>query len=171
MLERNNIERLLEVFFDHPTSEFHIRELARKSRMSAPTVLLAISVLLKNNLVDIYKKGNMKIVRASSSIEFMRAKRIGNIRRVYESGIIDYLNELYNKPRAIILFGSFSRGDDTERSDIDIAVITNHHKDMNLELFEKKLGRKVSIHEIDTKKISREFYSNLANGIVMDGAI
>jgi len=171
MLEKNNIEKILGVFFDHPTREFHIRELARRSGISAPTILLAVNILLKKNLIDMHKKGNMKIVKASGSTEFIRIKRIENIRRVYESGIIDYLRDLYEKPMAIILFGSFSRGDDTEKSDIDIAVVTKQHEEAGIDLYEKKFNRKISIHEVDVKKISKEFYSNLANGIVMDGAM
>lgn len=171
MLEKNSTERILETFFMQPTTEFHVRELARKTGLSAPTVLLAIDVLRKRELVATYKKGTMKIVKVSGSVEFIRAKRVRNVQHLYESGIIDYLSELYGKPKAIILFGSFSRGDDIEKSDIDIAVIANLHKEPLLEIFEKKLGRSISIHEIDIKKLSKEFYNNLANGIVMEGAI
>lgn len=171
MLEKNNTERILDVFFDYPAKEFHIRELARKSRISAPTVLLAVNRLLKCNIVEVRKKGNMKIVKAAGTLEFLRAKRMGNIEHLYESGLVDYLNDLYDKPKAVILFGSFSRGDDTEKSDIDIAVITTHHKDPRLDAFEKKLNRKISVHEVDIKRMSREFYSNLINGVVMEGAI
>ena len=37
--------------------------------------------------------------------------------------------------------------------------------------FEKKLGRRLSIHETDIRKISKEFYNNIVNGIMMEGAI
>lgn len=171
MLEKNNIKNLMEIIFDNPTKEFHIRELARKIGIAAPTVLLAVEVLKKYDFVSVYRKGNMKMVRASGSIAFIRAKRVRNIQRVYESGIIDYLNDLYEKPRAIVLFGSFSRGDDIEKSDIDIAVVTKSSKEPNLEAFRKKLGRNVSIHEIDINKVSKEFHNNIVNGIVMGGAI
>ena len=171
MLDKSNTLKTLEMFFEHPTTEFHIRELSRKTGISAPTVLLAVDALKKRGLVAAYKKGNMKIVKASGSTEFIRAKRIANIQRAYDSGIIDYLSDLYEKPQAIILFGSFSRGDDIEKSDIDIAILTRSHMEPKLEAFERKLGKHVSIHEIDRKKISKEFYSNLANGIVMEGAL
>ena len=170
MLEKNNIEKLKEVFFLHPTTEFHVREVSRKTGISPPTVLLAIEILKKHDIVKIYKKGNMKMIKASGSTGFIRAKRINNIKSVYESGIIDYLSDLYDKPKAIILFGSFSRGDDIEKSDIDIAIITNNSKEPKLKEFERKLSRKISIHEIDIKKVSKEFYNNLMNGIIMEGA-
>lgn len=171
MLEKNNIYKLLEIFFDKPTREFHIRELSRITKISPPTVLLAVKMLEKQGMLATYRKGNMKIVKTFSSVQFHRAKRVRNIQKIYESGIIDYLTQEYENPKTIILFGSFSRGDDVETSDIDMAVITNMHKEPDLKFFEKKLGRKISIHELDVRKISKEFYNNLVNGIVMEGAI
>lgn len=171
MLEKNNIDRILEVFFGSPTGEFHIRALSRMAKISAPTVLLAVKALEKHGLLTTYKKGNMKIVKVLPSVQFYRVKRIRNMKKTYESGLVEYLASLYENPKAIILFGSFSRGDDIETSDIDIAVVTNAHKEPDLESFEKKLGRKISVHEVETKKISKEFYNNLINGIVMEGAV
>ncbi|MDI6721630.1 MAG: nucleotidyltransferase domain-containing protein, partial [Candidatus Aenigmarchaeota archaeon] len=105
------------------------------------------------------------------SADFIRAKRVNNLKKLYDSRIVDYLSEIYDKPEAIILFGSYGRGDDVENSDIDIAVITRSHKELNTEKFEKFMSREVSIHEIDLKKTSTEFHNNLINGIVLEGAI
>ena len=171
MLKDSNIDKILDILFKCPTTEFHIRELSRKSGISPPTVLTIVEILKKNNLVKTYKKGNMKIVKASGSADFIRDKRIDNLSQIYETKIVDYLNDLYENPQSIILFGSFSRGDDIEKSDIDIAVITKTHKESDMKNFEKKLSRKVSIHEINVKKVSKEFYNNLINGIVIHGAM
>ncbi len=171
MLEKNNTHKLLEMFFDSPTREFHIRELSRITKISAPTILLAVKELEKHRLLTVHKKGNLKIVKASSTTAFYRSKRVRNMEKIYESGIIDYLINEYENPKAIILFGSFSRGDDIGTSDVDIAVLTTMRKELDLKSFEKSLVRKISVHEVDIKKISKEFYNNLINGILMEGAI
>ena len=171
MLGKNNIGKLLEMFFNNPRKEFHIRELSRMTDISAPTILLAVKELEKLKLINTHKKGNLKIAKASLSIEFFHAKRVRNLQMLYESSLVNYLSNLYENPKAIVLFGSFSRGDDVETSDIDIAVITNMEKKSDLKLFEKKFGKKISIHEINIKEISKEFYSNLINGIVVEGAL
>lgn len=173
MIDKNSNSIVLGTLFDNPTKEFHARELSRKTGLSIFSVLEAVKKLSKEGLVSVHKKGNMKIVKAVHSTEFIRAKRIDNLEKIYDSGLVDYLSEPYNKPEAIILFGSYSRGDDIETSDIDIAIITKDRKDHknNLEKFEKLLSRKISLHEIDLKKISREFHNNLVNGIVLEGAI
>lgn len=173
MIDKNSISIVLEVFFDSPTKEFHARELSRKTSLSIFSVLEAIKKLSKEGIISVHKKGNMKIIKADQSVKFIRAKRINNLEKIYNSGLTDYLNETYDKPEAIILFGSYSRGDDIETSDIDIAVITKGHKDHknSLERFERITSRKISVHEIDIKKVSREFHNNLINGIVLEGAL
>ena len=173
MIDKNSVSIVLDVFFDNPTKEVHARELSRNTGLSIFSVLEAIKKLSKGELISVYKKGNMKIVKASHSTNFVRAKRIRNLENIYNSGLIDYLNEAYDKPEAIILFGSYSRGDVIETSDIDIAIINKEHKGHknNLERFERILSRKISLHEIDLKKISKEFHNNLVNGIVLEGAI
>src|SRR3989344_3111904 len=160
MIDKNSISTILAVFFDNTTTEFHARELSRKTGLSIFAVLGAIKKLSNNGFVTTLKKCNMKIIKASNSARFNRAKRIRNLEKLYDSGIVDYLSEKYDKPEAIALFGSYSRGDDVEKSDIDIAIITKEHKEPDMKKFEKSLSRTISIHEIDIKKISREFHNN-----------
>jgi predicted nucleotidyltransferase len=171
MIEKNSVTILADVFFYSPTKEFHARELSRKTGLSIFAILSAIKTLVKKDMIRVQKKGNMKIVAASHSVSFIRAKRIRNIEKLYDSGVVNYLIKAYDKPEAIVLFGSYSRGDDVESSDIDIGVITKEHKELNLDKFEKPLFRKISVHEIELKKVTKEFYNNLVNGIVLDGAI
>jgi len=171
MIAKNSSFTILDAFFDNPTKEFHARELSRKTGLSIFSVLETIKKLSKEGLISVQKKGNMKIVRASHSAAFIRSKRIRNLEKLYGSGIVDYLSGAYEKPEAIILFGSYSRGDDVENSDVDIAIITRDHKSLDTEKFEKALSRTISIHEIDPRKTSREFRNNLINGIVVEGAI
>ena len=171
MIDKNSNFIVLDVFFDNPTTEFHARELSRKTKLSIFSILEAIKKLSKEGFLYVNKKGNMKIIKASHSTVFIRAKRIRNLEKVYNSGLVDYIVNAYENPEAIILFGSYNRGDDVENSDIDIAVITKENKNHNLERFEKMLSRKISLHEIDLKKVSKEFHNNLINGIVLEGAI
>ena len=53
--------------------------------------------------------------------KFLIEKRLFNIKMVFESGLADYIVKEHFNP-VIVLFGSYSRGEDTEKSDIDIAI-------------------------------------------------
>ncbi len=68
-----------------------------------------------------------------------------------------------------MLFGSFARGEDTSKSDIDIAVVARGGKSLDLKKFEAKIGRKINVYEIKLKECTKEFLNNLANGIVIYG--
>jgi len=100
---------------------------------------------------------------------FRALKRSYNLFSLYRSELVNELTEIYNKPEAIVLFGSYSKGEDTEESDIDIAVITERQKDVNLAVFERRLYRKIKVLEIQRPRIEKEFWNTLINGIVLYG--
>lgn len=72
-------------------------------------------------------------------------------------------------PDAIFLFGSASRGEDKENSDIDIYVKLKS-SGINTESFEKQLRRKINIlFEENFKELSPELKNNIVNGIKLKG--
>ena len=171
MIEKSTIQKVLAVFFDNPSREFHLRELSRLLKLSMPTIISATDKLAKESLI-LKKKGKVitKVMANRSYIDFARLKRLHNLELIYKSGIMNHFSESYNQPKAIILFGSFSRGEDIEKSDIDIAIITNKKLNLNLQKYENILKKVISVHEVNLDKISKEFKSNLANGIVLEGS-
>ena len=159
----------LRLFFKIPEGEFHIREISRKTGLHPNTVLKEVRLLAGEGLLKVKRAGNLKQVQANRGDLFIRLKRIDNIKKVMFSGILGYLFSQYGAPDAIVLFGSYSRGEDTSTSDIDIAVITNKELQSDLSGFEKFLHRKIQIHEIRIGKVGKGFRTNLINGIVLMG--
>lgn len=100
---------------------------------------------------------------------FIALKRSRNLYTLYECGLVSYLTELYGRPEAIVLFGSYARGEDTEQSDIDVVVITPKKLSCNLDKYEKKLQRKIQVKELLKEDIPSEFTTTLINGIVLSG--
>ena len=100
--------------------------------------------------------------------EFVALKRASNLYSILNCGIIEDLAGKYLR-EAIVLFGSYARGEDTGKSDIDIAVITDKKKEVNTAKYEKVLKRRINIHEITLDKASKEFRNNLANGVTLYG--
>ena len=170
MIDKSTIQKILSIFFEDPTTEYHLRELSRITKFSMPTIISSTDILAKKKLI-IKKKGKvLTTVKANrESTEFTRNKRINNLEELYNSSIIEYLIEKYQHPKAIILFGSYSRGEDIEKSDIDLAIFTHKKIRCSLEHYNKKLNREITLHQLQPEKISKEFKKNLANGIVVDG--
>lgn len=172
MIEKNNTQKALGLFFRHPTRTFHLREMSRELGISMPAVLSAVGKLKKEGLLLVEKTTALTVVKASTENPlFSRLKRAHNLEAIYVSGLVDFLQKKCRTPAAIICFGSYSRGDDIEKSDIDIAVISGAETDADLGKFEKLLGREISMHFVNLKKISAEFRLNLCNGIVLEGAL
>ena len=154
----------------NPTKVCTIRELARLTNISPTWVSKIIKRFEKEGIVEVASDANSLKIRAKRELVFIRLKKALNLSELYSSGIVDKLAETYHKPEAIVLFGSYARGEDTENSDIDIAILTDRKEVTEPYIkYEKTLKRKISLKVLNPKNLTREFASSLANGIVVYG--
>lgn len=149
------------------------REIARQLGITPAGVAKALPAIEKAGLARIEKHQtmNLNLVSLNRTQHAMRLKRAENLRRVYETGLADALEERY--PGAtIILFGSYSKGEDTTTSDIDIAIIGAKEKSFDQKTFEKLTQRHMNIQFYPSlKTIEKELRENLCNGIVLAGGV
>ncbi|MBS3056945.1 MAG: nucleotidyltransferase domain-containing protein [Candidatus Aenigmarchaeota archaeon] len=169
MLTKDNTYKVAKLFFDFPEREFHIRELARLTKLSAPAIIKLTKKLEKTGIITIENGKLSKCIKASRSHVFLAKKQLYNIDALFSSGLVDFLQDIYEEPEAIILFGSYSRGEDISKSDVDIAVITKKRMNLNFDKFEKFLNRKINVMELQIKECEKELLNNLLNGIVLYG--
>lgn len=163
-------DRIREFFLLHPTKEVHLRELARILKISFPWVRKITGILVKEGYLLKKEEGGLVIVKANrENFLFLALKRSYNLFAVNNSGLIPFLIDTYERPEAIVLFGSYSKGEDIEESDIDLAIITRRNEIIRLTEFEKKLQRKIKLLELKRKEIEKEFWNTLINGIVLYG--
>lgn len=171
MIEKSTIQKVLAIFFDYPAREFYLRELSRELKLAMHTIISTTDILAKEGLIIKTKgKALTKVIANRENPGFIKYKRVYNLEKIYDSKIIDYLISSYNNPKMIILFGSYSKGEDTEKSDIDLAIAASKKTRLDLKKYEKELKRGVSIHEIGLVKVSKEFKNNLYNSIVLEGS-
>src|SRR3989344_6059973 len=164
MKTKGNNLRVMELFFKYPYRSFYIRELARLTGLSSTGIIKIVKRLKKEKLLTSKKAKNVEEIKPDFNGRFLIEKRIYNLSSLYDLGLVELLKKFYEQPKAIVMFGSYSEGMDTEKSDIDIAIIATNKKIPNLEDFEKKLARKINIHIIDIRRASKEFRNSLANG-------
>jgi len=150
------------------------RQIAKLLDVSGTAVGTSVHDLEKAGLILKETQGTMNlnfITLNRDNKRAMQLKRAENLKLIYECGFADILEEEF--PGAtIILFGSFSRGDDTSASDIDIAIIGRKEKEINLEKFEKLLERKININSYSAlKDVHKDLRENICNGIVLVGGI
>lgn len=169
--EEGSYGRISKLLFEKPTYRFHIREMARLTGLNPNTVISVVKKLANNGLAKTDKKKHIVEIFANvESKEFIWKKRIFNLSEIYRSRIIELIVEKFN-PELISVIGSYSRGEDIEKSDIDIVLISQEKKDIDLTKFERLLDRKIHLLVLDYKRMSNEFYTNLINGAVLYGFV
>ena len=169
MLQKYNRYKLLKIFLQSPIESFRLRELSRLSSISPLSVMHYLKEFEEEGLIEKYRKRGIPFYKALRDNEkFILYGKISILYELHESGLVDFL---WNKlsPEAIILYGSYAKGEAIENSDIDIFIIGEERK-LNIEQFEKKLNKTVHLmFKKEIKKIPKELKNNLINGIILKG--
>ena len=165
---------ILRLLFIKIGENLNGRNIAHTLKVSQPAVSKALPALEKLNFIKVSKDKNSKRL----SIELNRdntqtiwLKRADNLKQIYESGLVNFIYD--NFPEAsVILFGSYAFGEDTVKSDLDLAVIYSKEKDIDLSKFEKNLERPIIINYFKSfKSIDNHLLNNIVNGITLKGAV
>ncbi len=170
------MDNILRYFINEPEREFHVRQLAKLLKKSPTTISKYLKELGRNGLLISKRRHNHLFFRANTeSKHFKERKLFFNIRLLRDSGLIEFLEETFNHPQAIVLFGSFGKADNIKESDVDILVITPIKEDVNLKKYEKKLGHKIQLFLHSTEEIekmktkNKELLNNFINGRILEG--
>jgi len=171
-MKRNNIKMLLkEYFFRNPTEKLRVRQIEREVNIPLPS---AIKYTKELEMEGILKKEEIAGIVAysadRSSNKFLFEKKLFNFKCIIDSGFVEFIINEFSDPN-LILFGSYSRGEDVEDSDIDIFIESSSKKTLDLKKFEKKLSRKIQIFNYKSLSSIRnkELANNIINGVVLNG--
>jgi len=174
-LKLTNLQQgILRLLFVKAGISLNQRQIANFLDVSQPAVMKALPGLEEESLIKIQqdketKRWSIELNRDHHKV--MQLKRADNLKLVYETGLADFLEKEF-AGATIILFGSYSRGEDIFNSDIDIAVIGRKDKEADLTEFEKSLERKININFYESfEKIHKNLKENLCNGIVLVGGV
>lgn len=160
-------EEILEIFYEEPIREFHIREIARILKSSKTSVSYHINKLLDLNIIK-SKQGVFKSYEANeTSKEYRQSKLLFGLKKIYDSEVIQIIEQ--SNPRCIILFGSFAKAEYDKESDIDLFVQASEQI-FDLTKYEKILKHKIDIiFEPRIDKLSKELLNSIINGIKLSG--
>ena len=164
MIKKCSYQDVFEVFCKEPTTIHFIREISKEIDLAPTSVKLHVQELLKEGLIKAKKSRPFDgFVADRDNDKFLYYKKCNNLQNLYELRE-KILRELY--PRAIILFGSYALGEDIETSDIDIVIISDIKKDIDLKNIEKKLKRRINIIIIkNLKELDLPLQNKVMNGI------
>ncbi|MEK6823412.1 MAG: nucleotidyltransferase domain-containing protein [Nanoarchaeota archaeon] len=176
MEEQTAYQKILHLFFDFPEREFGFNEIVSLTRTSKVTANKIILSLLKEDFLKRKIAGKSWLIVCNLFHEYNKTKkRTYNLEKIYNSGILDKIKQKFPGYKSIILFGSYGKGDDNEKSDIDIAVEISGNQKLKIEEFEKikETGYRKNIlatlHIFSRRDINNNLFSNIANGIILEG--
>ena len=173
MKSTNIKETLKEFFFVNPNARMRVRGIEKKLKLPLPSVIRYCKELDKEEILTTIKTGNVVFYTADkTSQKYLLQKKFYNIQSLYDSGLIDFIKiELNNSP--VIVFGSYSKGEDDENSDIDLYIETPSGKHISLVEYEKRLSRKIQVfrHKNLQEIKNINLANNIINGVILNGYI
>ena len=166
-------------FFSFPNSEQGLNNLASDLKISKTTAKRVVEDLIKEGFLNKKIYGKAWRITCNLDHDYNKSQKIpfnlSMIYGAYFNGIRDDIAQKIGNANAILLFGSYRKGDDTEKSDVDIAIEVAGNEEVQVislgqitELgFRKNV--QVNLHVFSRNKIDINLFSNIANGIVLEG--
>ena len=162
VLKNQNWYKMLGLFFENPDKVYTIREISKKTKIPTSSVQRYLKLLDKENIVKDNK------LNFNSYSKFIKTYFF--IDKVYQSGLLEYLEEKMN-PSCIIVFGGVRKGEYDKESDVDIFVESSESKNVDLSSFERKLKHRIDLFvEPNINKLSKPLLNNVVNGIKVYGS-
>ncbi len=176
LLVGSSQQKVVETLLKNPEKEFSLSELALVAGVAKQHLAGMVESLQKQDLIVTSRIGRIWRIRPNqSNWKYQKAKIVHNLNFIYQSGIVEHLSAKFNRPKAIILFGSYRTGQDTASSDIDIAIETIENIEQKtvylpeLANFEREVSRKIQVHVFNRKTVDPNVFASIANGIVLLG--
>jgi predicted nucleotidyltransferase len=167
---QNEILRFLMI---NSGKSFNLKRIAENLEVSLTAVSKALIDLQRQKLAQVEKNQETKhlIIELKQNKRTTQLKRVENLKQIYQFELADFLEAKFTGA-TVVLFGSYSRGEDTIHSDIDIAIIGRKEKRTDLKKYEQFFRRKITLQFYESfQKIHKNLKENICNGIVLFGTI
>ncbi len=117
MMSKKSPNKILRLFVKNPTSEMQLKHIESATKLAKLSVLKWTKELARQKLLTTRSIGRTTLYTLSRENPSVKQFRILHN--------IDYINaKLGNIDSQIFLYGSFARGENDEKSDIDLLVIS-----------------------------------------------
>jgi predicted nucleotidyltransferase len=165
------VMQVLEFFLENSLSEYHEREVVRRTGVSKGSAGKILKLLTNLGFLTREEKGRLAIYRLNQNEATVKQFKV-LINVFILKPLTDRLKE---NSRRVMLFGSCAQGVDTKESDIDLLVITDK-KEAAAKIisdFNKKSQRRVAPITVDMneyirlKRDDKPLYENIERGITL----
>lgn len=170
--------KIMHWFFDYPEKEMSLSDLSSVTGVPKARASKIVSSLVKQGFLMREILGKIWRISCNQNHAYNTSIKVpSHLSYIYHSGILQEVARRFPGARAIILFGSYRKGDDMDTSDIDIAVEVLGNVPLTIEPLMKlpRIGYRknvqVNIHVFSRKRIDINLFTNIANGIILYGLL
>ncbi len=175
MLEQYVVVKAIQELTSKPNKAFSVRGLASTAGISPAASRAALEYIKKKGIATFTVIGNTYQYKANLESALCRQwKILFNLDLLADSGLVENLVEKTPNLQSVLLYGSFARGTNDEKSDIDILAIA--FKAVKIDSGSEKIKREINLTVLssaDWKKkalLDRVFYENIIyDSIVLYG--
>ncbi len=173
MGSKSKEERILELFLNYGTKQWHFEEILKMAKTSRSKAVKWLNKFISRGIIKRVKpKGKMPYYIADfDTPSYKNHKKIYLLNKLNDCGLLNHLMSL-SKAKTVIIFGSFSRGDWYWDSDLDI-FIYGDDEDFEKTKYEAKLKRDIQIFNAkdkgDLEKIGEDLIYNIIKGNLIKG--
>ncbi|MDD4877915.1 MAG: nucleotidyltransferase domain-containing protein [Candidatus Nanoarchaeia archaeon] len=176
-LEMNEAyQRVMQWFYSFPTGYTGLTELSEFLSIAKTTARRVVMTLSEAGFLKVETIGKMWRISCNPSHPYNFTWKVTyNLNLIFSSFILNEIHKAIPCPKAIILFGSYRKGDDIETSDLDIAVeVIGNEPPKIIELgrlddFGYRKNVPVHLYVFSRNNIDINLFANIANGIVLEG--
>jgi len=116
---KNNSFLILELFLNSPTKTFTLKEIRNITKLAKNTILKWLAHFIKVDFIEEQRNGIYRFFKLNNENIIIK-----NLKRINTLSKLEKLKELSKKYNInVYLYGSSARGEDIEKSDIDLLII------------------------------------------------
>jgi len=156
LLGNENIIKILSFFFRNQTKEFSQIELLKKIKIAKATMIKWLSVLINEDILFMKKIGATNLYRLNNDETLVKQLKI--LFTLSELGVLKDLSKKYESD--FYVYGSSARGENVEKSDIDLLIIGNLDKSLVMKEI-KDISERIN-GEIKPQIFSKQDWSMMA---------
>jgi len=163
--------KVLCFLLSDPMSQFHEREIVRRTGVSVGSVNQILKKLHEIGLVEKDKRGRTNFYKMNLKSPISRQlKVLFNV-----SALDDLVCKIREGSERIVLFGSCAEGTDVKNSDIDLFVFTSNVETVQRKIsrYEERLDKRISLIVVDSsglakmKSKDKPLYERISRGITL----
>lgn len=136
-----NAQKTLALLAANPGQHFSVSEIREKTGLSKPGIHAALRQLKKEHLVSREEKSNLFLFSVNHTHPLTRQYKT----LLTVSALVPLVARLKSRASKVVLFGSAARGEDTDKSDIDLLVVAAEDRELASSLPARVANRRLQV--------------------------